>query len=145
MGSRDEAEDTLHDVFLKVFDKIGGLHYRSEAELSAWLRRLCVNHCIDSLRRRKLKIVPLTEREDVPDEKEIVVEEVKGIPPEALLKFVSELPPGYRTVFNLYAVEDMSHKEIGKLLGIAERSSSSQYARAQGACRFSFETGASGG
>lgn len=130
MGSRDEAEDTLHDVFIKVFDKIGRLRYRSEAELAAWLRKVCVNHCLDTLRRRRFKTCLLQEAEDVPDE-DIGTEIVRNIPPEALLSLVSRLPDGYRTVFNLYCIEGMSHKEIGRFLGIAEKSSSSQYARAK--------------
>lgn len=131
MGSRDEAEDTLHDVFIKVFDKIGGMRYRSDAELAAWIRKVCVNHCLDALRKRRLRTFPLQEADDIPDDNELDAEKVRGIPQALLLKMVSELPEGYRTVFNLHCIEEMPHKDIGRLLGIAEKSSSSQYTRAR--------------
>ena len=102
MGGRDEGEDALHDSFLKIFDKLDRFEYRSDAELAGWVRRVTVNHCLDILRKRRLKQVSL-----------------------------DSLPEGYRTVFNLFCLENWSHKEIGRKLGIGEKSSSSQYSRAR--------------
>ncbi len=129
MGGRDEAEDTLHDVFLKIFDKLDRFEYRSDAELGSWVRRVTVNHCLDILRKRHLKAVSLDERIDLAEEPE--PSEVRKIPPGVLMKMISDLPEGYRTVFNLFCMEGWSHRDIGLKLGIGEKSSSSQYSRAR--------------
>ena len=130
MGSRDEAEDVLHDVFLKIFDKLDRFEYRSDAELGGWVKRVTVNYCLDQLRKGRLKNVSLDSLLDIPEE-ETDTGEVRKIPPAELMKMVSDLPDGYRTVFNLFCIEGWSHREIGLKLGIGERSSSSQYFRAR--------------
>ena len=131
MGDRDDAEDVLHDAFLKIFDRLDRFEYRSDAELAGWVRKVTVNYCLDLLRKRRLRQLPL---EAVPESsvaEEPEEDRVRKIPPGALMKMVSSLPDGYRTVFNLYCFEDWSHKEIGRTLGIGEKSSSSQYSRAR--------------
>ena len=130
MGSRDEAEDVLHDAFLKIFDKMDRFEFRSDAELGGWVRRVTVNHCLDLLRKRRLKSVSLNALPDLPEE-EPDSGEVRKIPPAVLMKMISDLPEGYRTVFNLFCMEGWSHRDIGLKLGIGEKSSSSQYSRAR--------------
>ncbi len=130
MGSRDEAEDVLHDAFLKIFDKLDRFELRSDAELGGWVRRVTVNHCLDLLRKRRLKSVSLDDLPDLPEE-EPDSGEVRKIPPAVLMKMISDLPEGYRTVFNLFCMEGWSHRDIGLKLGIGEKSSSSQYSRAR--------------
>ncbi len=130
MGSRDEAEDVLHDAFLKIFDKLDRFEFRSDAELGGWVRRVTVNHCLDLLRKRRLKSVSLDDLPDLPEE-EPDSGEVRKIPPAVLMKMISDLPEGYRTVFNLFCMEGWSHRDIGLKLGIGEKSSSSQYSRAR--------------
>ena len=130
MGSRDEAEDVLHDAFLKIFDKLDRFEYRSDAELGGWVRRVTVNYCLDRLRKRRLKSVSLDSLPDLPEE-ETDAGEVRKIPPAVLMKMISDLPEGYRTVFNLFCMEGWSHRDIGLKLGIGEKSSSSQYSRAR--------------
>ena len=130
MGSRDEAEDVLHDAFLKIFGKLDRFEFRSDAELGGWVRRVTVNHCLDLLRKRRLKSVSLDALPDLPEE-EPDSGEVRKIPPAVLMKMISDLPEGYRTVFNLFCMEGWSHRDIGLKLGIGEKSSSSQYSRAR--------------
>ena len=131
MGDRDDAEDVLHDAFLKIFDRLDRFEYRSDAELAGWIRKVTVNHCLDLLRKRRLKQVPLEAVTNLPSDEEPDEGQVRKIPPGVLMKMVSCLPDGYRTVFNLYCFEGWSHKEIGRSLGIGEKSSSSQYSRAR--------------
>jgi RNA polymerase sigma-70 factor (ECF subfamily) len=82
------------------------------------------------LRKRRLKSVSLDDLPDLPEE-EPDSGEVRKIPPAVLMKMISDLPEGYRTVFNLFCMEGWSHRDIGLKLGIGEKSSSSQYSRAR--------------
>lgn len=131
IGDRGEAEDVLHDSFLKIFDKIGRYRLRGEADRYAWMRRVTVNTCIDSLRKRGNGAISLDAGLDLPEELPQDPAQVYGIPPEVVVEMISSLPEGCRTVFNLYCVEGYSHKEIARMTGINEKSSSSQYARAR--------------
>ena len=131
LGRRDEAEDALHDCFLKIFDKLDRFEYRSEAELAGWMKRVTVNHCIDTLRKRHLRNVSLDSAGDFPQEDALGSDEVSTVPPAVLMELISSLPDGYRTVFNLFCLEGYPHREIGRMLGIGEKSSSSQYSRAR--------------
>ena len=130
-GDRATAEDLLHDSFLKIFGVIGRFEWRGEGSLRAWIERVTVNVALEYLRSRKrLGFTLSTER--LPDRaEEPSADEVERIPREVLARLVAELPDGYRTVFNLYCIEELSHKEIAARLGISERTSSSQLFRAR--------------
>ena len=127
---RDEVNDVLQESFIRIFSSIRNFEHRGDGSLRAWMRRIAVNECLKSLRRgRKLQYL-----QEVPEE--IAGEEdegppLDGIPPEAIQEMIRRLPDGYRTVFNLFVFEDMSHREIAELLGIRENSSASQYLRAR--------------
>lgn len=131
VGDREVAQDLLHDGFLKIFGSFDKFSYRGEGSLKAWLSRIMVNLSIEYLRKNDIlnQVVTL---EEVPDTL-IDTEEndVERIPQSVLMKFISELPTGYRTVFNLYTFEEKSHKEIALELGINEKSSASQLFRAK--------------
>ncbi len=131
MGSRDAAEDILHDAFIKIFGGVKKFNYRGEGSLRAWMSRIVVNCSLEALRQRKaLRVVSLDQDRvslDVEDEPP----EVGRIPQEVLLSLIAELPEGYRTVFNLYCIEEYSHREIAQMMGINEKSSSSQLLRAK--------------
>lgn len=131
VGSRDAAEDVLQDSFIKIFGSLGSFRYRGKGSLYAWLRRIVVNQSVDRLREtKKLGMVSL---EDIHADRgdSLTEKDVGMLPGDALARMVEELPDGYRAVFNLYAMDGYSHKEIGKMLGIKEKSSSSQYFRAR--------------
>ncbi len=129
VGSVDSAEDILQDSFIKVFSSIGNFRYQGEGSLYAWIRRIVINRSLDWLRIQKKNVtVPI---EEARTSSEIEEKDVGIIPEDVLARMVEELPDGYRTVFNLFAIDGFSHKEIGKMLGIKEKTSSSQYFRAR--------------
>lgn len=133
VGGREEAEDLLHDGFLKVFAVIGRFEYRGEGSLAAWLRRLFTNAALTYLTERAARRESdVDELPDVVDEEE---NEPPDVPPEVVTRLIGELPQGYRMVLNLYLIEGWSHKEIAQRLGIGESTSASQYLRARAALK----------
>lgn len=131
IGDRETAEDVLHDGFLRIFQSIKQFSYQGEGSLKAWLSRVMVNEALGYLRKKNVQLqqeVLMTEIPDVPDTDD---SDLNDIPRSVLMKFISELPDGYRTVFNLYVFEEKSHKKIASLLGITEHTSSSQFYRAK--------------
>lgn len=130
MGSREAAEDILHDVFITVFSSIGKFAYRGKGSLFAWMSRIMVNAALEQLRKEKYhsEVAVETVQDELLDDDGSNMELV---PRNVLMHFISELPDGYRTVFNLYAFEGKSHREIASILGINEKSSSSQFYRAR--------------
>lgn len=131
MSDRDTAQDLLHDGFLKIFGSFDKFTWRGEGSLRAWMERVMVNTALQYLRKNDVinQASPLEEVPEVYDEPDD--DDIEMIPQSVLMQFVRELPPGYRTVFNLYTFENKSHKEIAQLLGINEKSSASQLFRAK--------------
>lgn len=130
-GDRDTAQDLLHDGFIKIFDSFDKFTWRGEGSLRAWMERVMVNIALQYLRKNDVmnQTAPLEELSDKYEEPEAA--DVEAIPQKILMRFIEELPAGYRTVFNLYTFEDKSHKEIAQILGINEKSSASQLFRAK--------------
>lgn len=132
IGDRDMAQDLLHDGFLKVYASFDKFTWRGEGSLRAWMERVMVNTALQHLRKHDV----LNHTADLEDVQESYEEpdasDVETIPQKVLMEFISELPDGYRTVFNLYTFEEKSHREIAQLLGINEKSSASQLFRAKG-------------
>lgn len=128
--ARDEdVKDVLQESFLKIFSSIDRFEYRGEGSLRAWMTRIVINEALKLLRReQRLDTVGLRqEHTDTADEEPAT----KQIPAEALHEMIRSLPDGYRTVFNLYVMEQRSHKQIAALLGISESTSASQLHRAK--------------
>lgn len=131
-GDRSTAEDLMHDAFVKIFGVMDRFSYRGPGSLRAWIERVTVNVALEWLRsRKKLCLTELDEGRKLPDIAEPDPVDVERIPREVLMTFVSELPEGYRTVFNLFCIEGYSHRDIASMLGINEKSSSSQLFRAR--------------
>lgn len=130
----DTAKDIFQNGFLKIYQSFDKFIWRSQGSLRAWLDRIMINEALQYLRlKRDLAVaksdIPIEEIEShyhTPDP-----DTIERIPEEILMKFIAELPDGYRTVFNLFAVEGKSHREIASILHINEKSSSSQYHRAK--------------
>jgi RNA polymerase sigma-70 factor (ECF subfamily) len=122
-----EAEDLMIGGFLKIFQKID--QFKSEGSFEGWIRRIMVNECLNYLRKRRW-LYAHSDIEDVKDALEFNQYEQEAQADE-LLAFVQTLPQGYRTVFNLYAIEGFSHKEIAEKLNITESTSKSQLSRAR--------------
>ncbi|UOR05293.1 sigma-70 family RNA polymerase sigma factor [Hymenobacter aerilatus] len=123
-----EAEDVLQEGFLTVFKNLGS--FRRECPLEFWIRRIMVNAALRQ-HRRNMPLVAVSDGGDYPEDlagEEFVLANYAF---EDLLGMVQELAPRYRMVFNLFAIEGYSHKEIGEMLGISEGTSKSQYSRAR--------------
>ena len=131
-GDRMTAEDLMHDAFLKIYGAFDRFAYRGPGSLRAWIERITVNVALEWLRsRNRLTCLPLDEGRAQEPVAEPDPGQVARIPRDVLMRFVAELPDGYRTVFNLYVVDDKSHKEIASLLGIKESTSASQLHKAK--------------
>jgi RNA polymerase sigma-70 factor (ECF subfamily) len=126
----EDAEDLLQDAFVRIFTSIDRFCWRGEGSLWMWMKRITANLAVDRLRKQS-NVTWVSIDNVTPPAEEPSVEEVNLLSEETLLSFVSALPMGYRTVFNLVCMEGMSHRDAAKLLGIAEKSSSSQLARAR--------------
>ena len=119
-----EAQDNLQDGFLIIFDKIE--QYKFTGSFDGWAKRIMINHVLQQYRKTTfLELV-----NDVVDDSEVEIDD-DNISLEFLLKIVQELPDRYRLVFNLYVLDDYSHKEIAEMLGISIGTSKSNLARAK--------------
>lgn len=124
----DEAEDVLQDSFIKIFKHIDT--FRFECPLEAWLKRIVINTALKHLRKQK----PWENTYDIDDLAPRLLQADESLPAlnyQYLLQLIQELPPGCRTIFNLYAIEGYNHPEIAELLGISEGTSKSQFFRAR--------------
>ncbi|HMN05810.1 MAG TPA: RNA polymerase sigma factor [Flavobacteriales bacterium] len=132
--NHDQAKDILQDGFIKVFRNLP--EYTRTGSLEGWIRRIMVNTAIDYFRRSKHSYLLLGEDrsmeefEDIPEEQDM--EEPWGdLKPADVINAMQKLTPAYRTVFNLYVFEDMSHKEIADTLEITIGTSKSNLAKAK--------------
>ncbi|HCM77979.1 MAG TPA: RNA polymerase subunit sigma-24 [Cytophagales bacterium] len=125
--SSQEAEDALQEGFVKVFSNIS--KFRAESQLSTWITRIMINTALNK-QRQKLYMMPIV---DVHENHLVQEEEISfaHFHHNDLLELVQSLPDGCRVVFNLFAIEGYSHKEIGEMLSISVGTSKSQYNRAR--------------
>lgn len=128
-GDRATAQDVLQDGFIKLFAKIDS--YAGTGSLGGWIRRVFVTTALEYLRQKDV----LRQSDSIDDylfafeNNEVTV--LDRLSAEELLKLIAELPPGYRAVFNLYAIEGYSHAEIAQMLQMDENTSRSQFMRAR--------------
>lgn len=124
-----EADDILHEAFVKVFTKIK--YFRKEGSLEGWIRRTVVNTAINFVKKdaRYQQLLESASNERVLQNANSDIYQM--LTHEELLKMIQELPPGYRTVFNLNVLEGYTHKEIGQMLNISDNTSKSQLTRAR--------------
>jgi len=132
----EQAEDVMQDGFVKVFTKLD--KYSGEGSLEGWVRRIMVNTALDHI-RRNTKFNANISMDDVEYKVESDSDALGSLMEEDLLKLIQEMPDGYRTVFNMFAIEGYSHKEIGEQLGVSENTSKSQYSRAKAYLRIKVE------
>ena len=129
-SSREEAEDTFHEGFMKVFEHIKD--FKREGSLEGWIRRIMVNTAIEKYRKRSRMVVLVGMEDHQMDYKNHYVEDILSrISANDLMKLIHKLPPQYKLVFNLYEFEGLKHKEIAERLGITEGSSKSNLSRAR--------------
>ena len=125
--TRFEAEDIFQEAFVKVFQNI---HTYQGGAFGGWIKRIFVNTAINHYHKNK-KHANQLEYEDFPEVHVENEEILSSLATAELLKFINQLPEGYRLVFNLYVIEGYTHKEIGEMLGIQEGTSKSQLAKAK--------------
>lgn len=125
LQNREDAEDVMMESFVKIFDHLPGFRYQSSLE--TWMRRIVANASINKLRANKLTYSLDEHAFDLPYS-DTGFEQMDA---RQLMGLLEKLPVGYRTVFNMFAIEGFSHKEIAESLGIDEGTSRSQLAKAR--------------
>jgi RNA polymerase sigma-70 factor (ECF subfamily) len=122
-----EAEDMLQDAFISIFSHIN--QFKSAGSFEGWLKRITVNAAIRVIQKKKVRIVTISEEQYETELQDLNV--LSDLNAEDLLKFISELPDGYRMIFNLYVIEGYSHDEIAGILKIKPATSRSQLSKAR--------------
>jgi len=125
--NQTEAEDSLQDAFITIFNRIE--QYEGKGSFEGWMKRITVNTVLQKYRKKKL--YDITNEQQIEEELEDVEVESSEIPLDYLLKIIQELPDRYRLVFNLYVLDGYSHKEIAEMLAISDGTSKSNLARAR--------------
>lgn len=128
MKNTQQAEDVLQDGFVKVFTKLP--KYSGNGSLEGWIRRIIVNTSLDEI-RKNIKLQDNIHVDDVDYKLELNSYILEGLMADDLMLLVNEMPAGYKVVFNLFAIEGYSHKEIAEELDISENTAKSQYSRAR--------------
>ena len=131
-----DAEDTLQDSFLIIFDKI--TQYNKKGSFEGWIKRIAINTALQKY-RKKTPLQLVKEVTEVEDFVEIDFED-KNLDIDFLLNLIQQLPDQYRLVFNLYVLDSYSHKEISKMLNISEGTSKSNLSRARKKLKIALET-----
>jgi RNA polymerase sigma-70 factor (ECF subfamily) len=128
-GNTEEARDVLQEGFIKIFENLS--RYSHEGSFEGWMRKIIVNTALEKYRSRYY----LSRVDDIDEAAEPIAgpdtNDFAGLEAHDLLNMIIELPPKYRMVFNLYAIEGYSHKEIGTMLNITEGTSKSNLSRAR--------------
>jgi RNA polymerase sigma factor (sigma-70 family) len=128
MENTEEAEDVFQMAFVKVFGKLKEFHF--DGSFQGWVRRIFVNSCLDQIRKNKK-----TKYDVSVDDVEFKLEDdsfiFENMVAQELMDLIQGMPTGYKTVFNMFAIEGYSHKEIAEHLGVSESTSKSQYKRAR--------------
>ena len=125
-GNADDANDWFQEGCVKLYRNLGS--FRGEGSFEGWTRKVFVATCIDCIKKRSLLFPVIREGVDVASDNLTGYDNLTN---DDLMRFIRQLPDGYRTVINLYLVEGYSHKEIGELLNISEEGSRSQLFRAR--------------
>lgn len=122
-----DAEDILQEGFLRVFTKINQFEFKGSFE--GWMRRIMVNTALEKFRKHD-RLYPVEEMK-IYESTEFVEETISSITAGDLMRIIQELPPRYRMVFNLFAIEGYSHLEISEMMNISEGTSKSNLSRAR--------------
>ena len=125
-SSYEEAQDNLQESILLIFEKIS--QYKNSGSFEGWAKRVVINYVLQQYRNQKVfEIIS----EKIPDTDEVEIED-ENVSIEFLTQIIQSLPDRYRLVFNLYVMDDYSHKEIAEMLNINIGTSKSNLARAKG-------------
>ena len=128
-GNDEEARDILQEGFIKIYENL--VHYKYEGSFDGWVRRIMVNTALEKY-RSKHNLYRVDDIDQIPEQNaEPDNEDYAGLEARDLMEIIRELPPRYRIVFNLFAIEGYSHKEIGGMMSISEGTSKSNLSRAR--------------
>jgi RNA polymerase sigma-70 factor (ECF subfamily) len=128
LKDKQDAEEVLMDGFMKVFENLSKVEYRDENSFEAWIKRIMVNEALMFLRKKKQLIYS---NEEAIEEVESKFSIANNLAAEDIYRLILSLPLGYRTIFNMFAIEGYTHKEIAQLLNITESTSRSQLTKAR--------------
>jgi RNA polymerase sigma-70 factor (ECF subfamily) len=123
-----EAEDILQESFVAAFQGIAG--FKETGAFRAWVKRIAINKSIDLIRKRKIRFVEL-EPGCAPEDEDLIDEAEFELTVEAITEAIDGLPEGYRTIFNLYVIENIPQAEIAQMLGLENTTVRTQYHRAK--------------
>jgi RNA polymerase sigma-70 factor (ECF subfamily) len=128
-GNDEEARDILQEGFIKIYENL--VHYKYEGSFDGWVRRIMVNTALEKY-RSKHNLYRIDDIDQIPEQNaEPDNEDYAGLGARDLMEIIRELPPRYRIVFNLFAIEGYSHKEISGMMSISEGTSKSNLSRAR--------------
>jgi RNA polymerase sigma factor (sigma-70 family) len=128
-GNDEEARDILQEGFIKIYENL--VHYKYEGSFDGWVRRIIVNTALEKF-RSKHNLYRVDDIDQIPEPNaEPDNEDYAGLEARDLMEIIRELPPRYRIVFNLFAIEGYSHKEISDMMSISEGTSKSNLSRAR--------------
>ena len=126
--SPEDAEELMLNGFYKFFKTIGTFSYQGDAELFGWIKKIMINECLMFLRKKNaFTLVSDAEAENISLDEDLL----DRLSAAEIFNLIVQLPVGYRTVFNLYEIEGMPHKDIAALLGISEGTSKSQLSKSK--------------
>ena len=125
--NKTDAEDYLHNGFIKVFQNIK--QYKEKGSFEGWLRKVFINTILEDFRKMNIRPIDIDHETDIKHSYDGNI--ISQLSSEELIKKIQELSPAYRMVFNLYAIEGYTHREISIMLGISEGTSKSNLARAR--------------
>lgn len=126
--NREDAEEMMLNGFYKFFKNLSSFSYQGDAALFAWLKKIMVNECLMFLRKKNVFTIS---SDLVAEEVSLQEEALNNLSAAEIFNLVVQLPVGYRTIFNLYEIEGMSHKDIAALLNISEGTSKSQLSKSK--------------
>lgn len=125
-----EAEDVLQESFIEAFKNLHRFEYRTS--FGGWLKQICVNRCINQLKKRKIDWVDIERMESYDYAEEAGVDEEHiSMQVDSVKRAIMALPDGYRTVLNLYLLEGYDHEEIARILNVAQSTTRTQFIRAK--------------
>lgn len=128
VNDRETARDLMQDGFVKIFTSIGS--YSGIGSFEGWMRRIFVNCALEYLRKSDV-LKESFDLDNAPEPVQPGSSAISDMSAKELMELIGRLPVGFRTVFNMFAIEGYSHKEISEKLGITESTSRSQYTRAR--------------
>lgn len=128
LKSDSEAEEMLQNGFLKIFHSLNHFMYSNDAAFVAWMKKIMINECLQELRKKNNFFLVAEEKAmDISDTADVI----GRLSVNDIYKLITEMPIGYRTIFNLYVIEGYSHEEIAVQLNISVGTSKSQLNKAR--------------